>query len=40
VFGAGERPTVDELARGLQIYVRACGLLWLLVAAVGAVWPL
>jgi adenosylcobinamide-phosphate synthase len=40
VFGAGARPTVDELARGLRIYVRACGLLWLLVAAVGALWPL
>jgi adenosylcobinamide-phosphate synthase len=35
VFGTGAGPDVDGLARGLRIYVIACGLLWLAVAAVG-----
>ena len=34
VFGAGSSPTVDDLKRGLRIYVVACALLWL--AAVAA----
>ena len=33
VFGAGSSPTVDDLKRGLRIYVIACGLLWLAAAA-------
>lgn len=35
VFGSGPVPGVAELGRGLRIYVVACGLLWLAVAAVG-----
>jgi adenosylcobinamide-phosphate synthase len=35
VFGAGSSPTVEDLKRGLRIYVIACGLLWL--TAVGLV---
>lgn len=35
VFGAGASPSVDDLARGLRIYILACGLLWLLAAAGG-----
>lgn len=38
-FGAGASPTVRDLARGLRIYIVACGLLWLLAAAGGALWP-
>lgn len=32
IFGAGSSPTVDDLKRGLRIYVTACGLLWLVAA--------
>jgi adenosylcobinamide-phosphate synthase len=46
VFGTGPAPRVAELARGLRIYVVACGLLWLAVGivgvadvAMGVVWP-
>jgi adenosylcobinamide-phosphate synthase len=39
VFGAGREPAVYELARGLRIYLVACGLLWLLIAAAGVAWP-
>ncbi len=35
IFGAGSSPTVDDLKRGLRIYVIACGLLWLAAVAVG-----
>ncbi|WP_129776675.1 adenosylcobinamide-phosphate synthase CbiB [Peristeroidobacter soli] len=35
IFGAGSSPTVDDLKRGLRIYVIACGLLWLAALAVG-----
>lgn len=38
-FGAGASPTVGDLARGLRIYLVACGVLWLLAAAGGATWP-
>jgi adenosylcobinamide-phosphate synthase len=38
VFGAGGGPAVSELARGLRIYVVACGLLWLVVAVAGIFW--
>jgi adenosylcobinamide-phosphate synthase len=34
-FGAGSSPTVDDLKRGLRIYVIACGLLWLAAVAAG-----
>ena len=34
VFGSGERPRLADLRRGLRIYVVACLLLWVLVAAV------
>ena len=33
VFGSGERPGWVDLRRGLRIYVVACLLLWVLVAA-------
>jgi adenosylcobinamide-phosphate synthase len=48
VFGTGPAPRVAELARGLKIYVVACGLLWLAIGIVGVadvalesgvVWP-
>lgn len=49
VFGTGPSPGVAELGRGLRIYVVACGLLWVAVAAVaggtvaaagaGVLWP-
>jgi adenosylcobinamide-phosphate synthase len=39
VFGQGEFPTPADLARGLRIYVHACALMWLLIAAVGLLWP-
>jgi len=35
VFGTGPAPGVAELRRGLRLYVVACGLLWLVIAAVG-----
>jgi adenosylcobinamide-phosphate synthase len=37
VFGAGQGPAVAELARGLRVYVGACGWLWAVVAAAGAI---
>jgi adenosylcobinamide-phosphate synthase len=36
VFGSGTRPERRDLARGLKVYVRACGFLWLLLAGVVA----
>jgi adenosylcobinamide-phosphate synthase len=39
VFGRGLGPAPAELARGLRIYVVACGLLWTLIAVVGWLWP-
>jgi adenosylcobinamide-phosphate synthase len=48
VFGTGPAPKVAELARGVRIYVVACGLLWLAIGIVGVadvamgsgvVWP-
>ncbi|WP_188761801.1 cobalamin biosynthesis protein CobD/CbiB [Sandarakinorhabdus glacialis] len=38
VLGDGRAPGVADLARGLRIYVRACGLLWVVVG--GAAWLL
>jgi adenosylcobinamide-phosphate synthase len=38
VFGGGPTPGVADLERGLTVYVRACGLLWVIVAAVAVVW--
>jgi adenosylcobinamide-phosphate synthase len=37
VFGTGPAPGVAELRRGLRLYVVACALLWLAIAAVGVV---
>lgn len=37
IFGAGSSPTVEDLKRGLRIYVIACGLLWLSAALAGFV---
>jgi adenosylcobinamide-phosphate synthase len=34
VFGAGPAPATADLARGLRLYVVACGLLWVLAAIV------
>ena len=47
VLGAGPGPAAAELARGLRIYLVACALLWLIIAATGlalmhtagAAWP-
>jgi len=33
VFGDGPRPTIADLKRGLNLYLRACGLLWLTMGA-------
>jgi adenosylcobinamide-phosphate synthase len=33
VFGEGPRPRAADLRRGLKLYLRACGLLWLAVGA-------
>ncbi len=37
VFGTGPSPGVDDLRRGLRIYLVACGLLWLAVGAVAII---
>jgi adenosylcobinamide-phosphate synthase len=37
VFGSGPAPGVVDLQRGLRIYVVACGVLWLMVAAVAII---
>jgi adenosylcobinamide-phosphate synthase len=34
IFGNGEPPTVADLKRGLEIYLRACGLLWLVAGGI------
>jgi adenosylcobinamide-phosphate synthase len=39
-FGSGPRPSANDLHRGLQLYRRACGLLWLGVLIMGVLWPL
>lgn len=42
VFGNGTSPDTGDLARGMRIYVRACGLLWLAALAAFAIasaWP-
>jgi adenosylcobinamide-phosphate synthase len=39
VFGTGPAPGVKDLTRGLRVYIMACLLLWLIVAAV-AILPL
>ena len=38
-FGDGPTPAADDLPRGLCVYVRACGLLWLLLLLGGLAWP-
>jgi adenosylcobinamide-phosphate synthase len=37
-FGDGPAPTAEDLRRALNIYVRACGLLWAAVAVGGRAW--
>ena len=37
-FGEGPPPRAADLRRALQIYVRACGLLWLTIAVGGRAW--
>ena len=39
VFGQGPAPDPADLRRGLALYVRACALLWLVVALGGLAWP-
>ncbi|WP_245863716.1 adenosylcobinamide-phosphate synthase CbiB [Caulobacter mirabilis] len=39
VFGEGRRPEAGDLKRGLGVYIRACGLLWLLLLVGGLMWP-
>lgn len=39
VFGDGPAPVAAELPRGLCVYIRACGLLWLLLLLGGLAWP-
>lgn len=34
VFGVGPAPAIDDLARGLRLYIVACGILWMLAAFV------
>lgn len=34
IFGEGREPVADDLARGLRLYVMACGMLWMLMAFV------
>lgn len=34
VFGTGPAPATDDLARGLRLYIVACGMLWVLAAIV------
>lgn len=39
-FGTGPRPTSAALRRGLRLYVRACGVMWALLALGGLAWRL
>ncbi len=39
MLGDGAPASVDDLSRGLKIYLKACGLLWLLLAIGGLTWP-
>lgn len=39
-FGAGPAPTSADLARGLRLYRRACGLLWLVIGLGALAWRL
>ncbi len=38
-FGTGKRPLTSDLARGLRLYLRACAVLWAIVAIAGVLWP-
>jgi len=38
-FGRGPAPDAADLRRGLALYLRACALLWLLIAIGGLAWP-
>jgi adenosylcobinamide-phosphate synthase len=37
-FGRGDLPGTRELAAGMRIYLKACGLLWAIAAAMTVVW--
>lgn len=39
VFGRGHEPEANDLARGLRVYVLACGLLWAVIFIVERLWP-
>jgi adenosylcobinamide-phosphate synthase len=39
IFGQGEPPVAADLRRGLMVYVRACGLLWMALLLGGFLWP-
>jgi adenosylcobinamide-phosphate synthase len=39
VLGDGRLPEAHDLDRALKVYVRACGLLWLLAAGAAICWP-
>ena len=38
VLGEGRAPTPVDLARAMRVYLVACGLLWLMLAALGFLW--
>lgn len=38
-LGHGPRPTPTDLVRGLGLYIRACALLWLILALGAIAWP-
>jgi adenosylcobinamide-phosphate synthase len=38
-LGFGLRPEAGDLQRGLALYLRACGLMWLLLALGMLAWP-
>ena len=39
VFGNGSAPGAGDLEQGLTLYVKACGLMWLILALGGLAWP-
>lgn len=38
-FGDGRTPQTEDLGRGLRLYLKACGLLWILMAVGALAWP-
>ncbi|CAN7204485.1 adenosylcobinamide-phosphate synthase CbiB [Phenylobacterium sp. LjRoot225] len=39
-FGDGRKPAPSDLDRGLRLYLRACAILWIIVAVEGLAWRL